>query len=86
MIVACDLHKTIRQAHSAENHDVHQERDNNHALIEAHQLVIFLQSVGDKVLLDSADEIKVQVTVDDEVEHFLYAVVDLINMNPTRRR
>jgi hypothetical protein len=86
MIVARDLHKTIGQAHSAQNNNIHQERDNNHALIEAHQLVVLLQSVGDKVLLDSADEVKVEVPVDDEVEHFLHAVVDLIDMNPTERR
>jgi hypothetical protein len=76
-------HKAIGKTHGTENNHVHQERYHYHDLIEAHKSFVFLQSVGNQICLDSANEVPVETGVDKQIKYLLNAVVNLVDVYPT---
>ena len=78
-----NLHKPVRNAHSPDDHNIHQERNNNHALIETDQVFILCQPIGHKIRLYGTNEEEVQTPVDAKVQRFLNAIPNGIDMDPS---
>jgi hypothetical protein len=81
-----DLHEAIRQRHRRDDHDVHQERYDDHALIEQNQCVVFLETVLYQVCLYYADKAVVQESVQDKIEPLLCTIPYVVNVYPPKRR
>lgn len=75
------LHEGIWYGHGRNDHNVHEKRDRDNALIEFEELIIFLQPVVDKIFFDGFQEVPVESRVDDEVHYFLDAVPYFIDSN-----
>jgi hypothetical protein len=77
-----DLHEAIRQRHRRDDHNVHQERYDNHALIEPNQCVVFLETVLYQICLHYANEAIVQESVQDKIESLLCTIPYVVDVNP----
>jgi hypothetical protein len=74
-------HKAIRKTHGTKDHQVHQERNDDHEAIEAYKLVVLLESIADQVCFDRTNEVYVENSVDNQVKHLLDTVVYLVDVN-----
>lgn len=61
------LHEGVRYRHGCDDHDIHKERYDDDALIEADESIVLGKTVADKVRLDGLEEVPVECSVHDEV-------------------
>lgn len=73
------LHKGVRYRHGCNDHNVHKQRDDNNALIEANKTIILGEAIADKVRFDGLQEIPVKCSINKEVQDFLYTVPILVD-------
>lgn len=68
------LHERVRYGHSCDDHDIHDEGQNNHALIEADESIVLRETIADQVRLDRLEEVPVECSVNKEVQKLLNAI------------
>jgi len=59
-------HKSIGDAHRANDQDVQEERHDNDALVETDQAVVLAQTVLHQIRIDDADEVPIEVSVEEK--------------------
>jgi len=60
---------------------VHANRNDNDAGVEAHEIVVFLDSVAYEAVLDLDDEVVVEAAVDEEDDEFGDFVPDVVDVD-----
>lgn len=83
--MGCCLHEGVGDRHGGDDHDVHEEGEGDDALVEAEELIVFLQAVVDEVFFDHFEEVPVEQGVDDEVYYFFDAVPDFVDVDVAGR-
>ena len=73
------LHERVRYRHGCNDHDIHKQRKDDDALIEAEQFVVLLQAVADQVRFDCLEKVPIQQCVDNQIDNFLDTIPDLVD-------
>jgi hypothetical protein len=74
-----DVHKGIGNPHGADDHDVHEERHDDNALIESNKGVVLGETVADEVGFDSLEKVPVEAGVEYQVEKLLNSILVLVD-------
>jgi hypothetical protein len=76
-------HETIRNPHRSDDHDIHQQRDADHVLVEKDELLVLVQPVLDEVCFDNAHKVEIQEPIDEQVKDLLDPVPDVVDVDPS---
>jgi hypothetical protein len=75
-----DLHKPIPQTHHPNDQTIHTQTKSNNPHIKPYQAIILRKTLSHQPLLHDMYEIPIQQPIDDQVDAFLTAIPDIIEV------
>ena len=73
------LHKGVWYRHSCNDHDIHKQRDDNDALVEANKTIVLGETIANKVRFDGLQKIPVECSIHNEIHDFLNTIPILVD-------